>query len=426
MRTSDQFWQRSRSVSRARSHRHKTVVHVIVDTNILGGADRRPLESNVMRRLLDETRRDNLKLVVPEVVVREAANLWAEKVGEQMRAARSAQLFLLQAGLSADEPFVLRDLKGIRQREELRIREHVTEAGGEVAPLPEAGHDQVIERALRRRQPFDSNGRGGYRDVVLWESLLELDSAQGPVVFLSKDKRAFFEDGKSEKGLAHTLREDADRRLGKDSVALFFDPEQGIRSALTKGVEEERRAAERAADEKALRRLDDLRRSDPAFAEALADEVTDALDFIGLGGDLRPYGVEDGDVYDSHIGFVVSRKSGQFLDAHVVEDGTVLAKLALEVVAIAEATMHPSVAALLEDHWQVMIRDRGLASGMGSAQIELGARVLADLVIDVGAGRLTSPATITRIEPLSPENVFGGDSADEPREGETGTERDTP
>lgn len=387
-----------------------------MDTNILGGADRRPLENNVMRRLLDETRRENLRLVIPEVVLREAANLWAEKVGEQMRAARSAQIFLLQAGLSGDEPYVLQDLTTIRRREESRIRKLVTEGGGEVAPLPTAGHDKVIERALRRRQPFDSNGRNGYRDVVLWESLLELDPDQGSIVFLAKDKRGFFEDGKSEKGLARALREDADEKLGKNSVALFFDPEEGISSALTKGVEEERRAAERAADEEALRRLNELLRSDPAFAEALADEITEALEFIGLGGDLRPYGVNDGDVYDSHIGFVVSLKDQQFLGAHVVEDGTVLAKLDSEVIAIAEATMHPSVAALLEDHWQVMIRDRGLSTGMGSAQVELGARVLADFVIDASAARLTSPATITQIDPLSPEEVLAGGSSEEERD----------
>jgi hypothetical protein len=35
-------------------------------------------------------------------------------------------------------------------------------------------HDAVVERALERRQPFDTAGHNGYRDALLWETVLEL------------------------------------------------------------------------------------------------------------------------------------------------------------------------------------------------------------------------------------------------------------
>ncbi len=59
------------------------MIRVVVDTNVIGGAKWQPLEGGELRRLLDETRRGNLQLVLPEIVLREAANLWAELVVEE-------------------------------------------------------------------------------------------------------------------------------------------------------------------------------------------------------------------------------------------------------------------------------------------------------------------------------------------------------
>ena len=56
------------------------MVKIVVNTNTLGAGKARPLQSNQMRRILSLTREGTLKLVVAEVVIREAATKWAERV----------------------------------------------------------------------------------------------------------------------------------------------------------------------------------------------------------------------------------------------------------------------------------------------------------------------------------------------------------
>lgn len=51
---------------------------VMVDTNVFGTDS--PMATAQMRRLLDQAARGNLELVVPEIVVREAVNSWAEGI----------------------------------------------------------------------------------------------------------------------------------------------------------------------------------------------------------------------------------------------------------------------------------------------------------------------------------------------------------
>ena len=126
-----------------------------------------PQESGELRRLLDETRRGNLQLIIPEIVLREAANLWAELVVEEASSHQRSLRILRQAGVIDKEHEVSLDEEAIRGGEEKRIRDLLTDAGGLIPPIPEISQDQVVERALRREQPFDQHGRNGYRDVIL-------------------------------------------------------------------------------------------------------------------------------------------------------------------------------------------------------------------------------------------------------------------
>jgi hypothetical protein len=181
------------------------MVRVLVDTNILGGKKGRPLGSNDMQQLLDETKRGNLVLVVPEVVLRESANLWSELIVNRSSAYMGARETLVQAGLLEAKNPVRLDRAQVRAGEEARLRQLMEGAGAQVAPLPALGQERVVERALRREQPFDKNGRNGYRDVVLWETLLEMAKEDDPIVFVSNDQQAFFESGDFTQGLAGRL-----------------------------------------------------------------------------------------------------------------------------------------------------------------------------------------------------------------------------
>lgn len=61
--------------------------------------------------------------------------------------------------------------------------------GIEVLPWPDTSHEDLVSRAVSRTPPFDDKG-GGYRDSLVWASVLEL-AEQGKDVALVSADRAF-------------------------------------------------------------------------------------------------------------------------------------------------------------------------------------------------------------------------------------------
>lgn len=382
------------------------MVRVLVDTNILGGKKGRPLGSNDMQQLLDETRRGNLVLVVPEIVLRESANLWSELVIAKASIYKGARETLVEASLVEAEDAVRVERAKVRGGEEARLRQVLEEAGARVAALPALGQERVVERALRREQPFDKKGRDGYRDVILWETLLELAREDDPIVFVSNDQQAFFDNGDISKGLSGKLEAEFDSVAVRGaSIEIHKELGQGIEAALRKAAEEEERmnriAAQESANSRMLNRLNELIKKDINFSSQVGEAIEEALQHWDLGQDLREFGIADSDLYSAHIEVVESPGKLRFCSAYVAEDGVVLADLSAEVVVFAAVTMEPSAAMLLDQHPQVNIRDLGFESKVAEGQAELAARVLLEVVVDPNAPGLTSVATVTGFKPLT-------------------------
>jgi hypothetical protein len=78
---------------------------------------------------------------------------------------------------------------------------------------PDISHVPVIERALARRPPFDSSGRKGYRDVLIWHNLLEVARSDQRVVLVAADK--VFQDPRNAARLTPPLADEM-RDLGLD------------------------------------------------------------------------------------------------------------------------------------------------------------------------------------------------------------------
>jgi rRNA-processing protein FCF1 len=382
------------------------MIRVVVDTNVIGGAKWQPLESNELRRLLDETRRGNLQLVVPEIVLREAANLWAELVIEEGNSHQRSLRILRQAGVIDKEHEARLDERVIRAAEEKRIQDLVSGAGGLIAPIPGISQDQVVERALRREQPFDEKGRNGYRDVILWESILTLEAGD-PIVFIAKDKRAFYEGSKFDKGLAAVLAAEVIERIGEEQdLSLFHEPDKGTDAAsgqaraLAEAEEKTALDAQEAANSEIRERLNGSLRTDEGFRLLVTDAVGEALNFWDLGHDLREYGIEDGEVDSALIDVVETFSNSEFVAAHLSQDGEAFVEFRSDISFSADASMHPSTASLLEYSPQVSIREQGYDSGVAEGQIELAARIVADLVVNPETGAILSLATISQFEPV--------------------------
>jgi hypothetical protein len=107
------------------------------------------------------------------------------------------------------------------------------------------------------------------------------------------------------------------------------------------------------------------------------------------------------DVYGAHIDVVESLHNFEFVAAHVAQDGHVQAELSAEVRGVADATMHPSTATLLDNDPRVRIRDFGYGGPSAEGQVDVAARVVVDLVVNPAEAELASLATVSRFEPLS-------------------------
>lgn len=152
---------------------------IVVDSNIFYG--RYSLKGPPFDRLFDGLYASLGRLCIPEVVVAEVANLYGEYL--QRLASREAQL---PPGFEGD------------------VESHVTnyhdsfinfiQRYGRILPYPQVPHQCVVERDLKGRKPFKRNG-SGYRDYLIWESVLDLVRAGSRDVALITNNHKDFGKG---------------------------------------------------------------------------------------------------------------------------------------------------------------------------------------------------------------------------------------
>jgi hypothetical protein len=156
--------------------------------------------------LLREARHERIDLLVAEICFDEAVNLFREDVEEALRQARKAERALLDLG-AVDKAAPAPSIEDAVQEYRQSLRFLLDSANAQWLPYPVVAHDVVARRALSRLQPFDRQGRNGYRDVLLWESILAAANASDPIVLVSRDADAFGSDRKGN-GLASELADE--------------------------------------------------------------------------------------------------------------------------------------------------------------------------------------------------------------------------
>jgi hypothetical protein len=176
--------------------------------------------SNAARLLIRASADGHFELVVPELVIREVVNKFKETLTEavaQLR--RPGQVFrrLQQADwvLTPSEE----DISNRTTVYERHLREHLGPVAT-IPPLPSVSHDAVVDRALQRIKPFGSSDRG-YRDALIWESVIQLAIDVPPVAFVCANTRDFT-DGTDKERFAAVLREELAERANDDQAAVLY------------------------------------------------------------------------------------------------------------------------------------------------------------------------------------------------------------
>jgi hypothetical protein len=112
------------------------------------------------RLLRDESESGHLRIAIPEVALLEAE-------ANHHRAVSAAESKLKAARESLEQRRAPQggDLKPRQLTYRADLEEVLRVAGGEILPIPQVPHDQLVEEAVWRRRPFDAKG-DGYRDAL--------------------------------------------------------------------------------------------------------------------------------------------------------------------------------------------------------------------------------------------------------------------
>jgi hypothetical protein len=208
--------------------------------------------------------------VVPELVLDEAINLFREDVGAQQQKIRGAirELRTLRAdpGIEEDALAVNVAVDGYR----VLLNDVLKLAGAEVAPYPTTTHDDVVDRALRRDRPFAPDGKDGYRDALIWETIKTLARRSSElIVLISGDFRAFSPNQESSRLHRNLESELLDIGRSGDVVRRVTD----VKTYTDAHV---------ANDEPVVVELEHRLATEPALREAVFEDISAKLREIAI------------------------------------------------------------------------------------------------------------------------------------------------
>lgn len=222
---------------------------VVLDSNIL--LQDKKLNSAKFETILAASEAGHVQLVVPQVVFDEYTNKFREalpKAHQDYNNALRGYLSYLpdsyQSKFVNDKP----NFDDLAKSHRNRFVDHLLRAQAKVIPYPAIAHEAVTHRALARRRPFTKDGHVGYRDVLIWESILEL-APKGKTFFVTNDG-GFFESSDGTPKLHPDLIEDLEElKLPIDTVVIYrttdafvkeqIESDEGVRARLQVDLQRE-------------------------------------------------------------------------------------------------------------------------------------------------------------------------------------------
>lgn len=158
---------------------------VVLDTNALYGDFR--LESRQALNLRDNLRELGGELVIPEVVIDEAERKFDELLRENVRELKkSIKRYRQLTGVNISIPDMP---EGGREQS---LRQRLIEVADRLIPYPISDHQKVVKRLLAGYRPFSGTEDKGYRDFLIWLSVLQIATeSDSTVLFITSNSNDF-------------------------------------------------------------------------------------------------------------------------------------------------------------------------------------------------------------------------------------------
>lgn len=182
-------------------------VKVILDANAF--YDDPNLTEPQARLLTDYVGKGSGLLVVPAVVFDEVVNTFSERlrklITEAVGSVKKLERLTERAHI-APEPALNIDAE--EKAYERRLRSKLLQLNATVLPYPKISHEQLALRDRKRRKPFSKGGRG-YRDALIWQSILEhLAGSKGAYLLVTANYKDFCERDDDHRQLHDHLQRD--------------------------------------------------------------------------------------------------------------------------------------------------------------------------------------------------------------------------
>ncbi|MBB5161585.1 PIN domain-containing protein [Mycobacterium sp. AZCC_0083] len=162
---------------------------IVVDTNILVASPL--LESRAWRSLTDHAAEWDIEVVVPEVVVMETVNVvqrgWASS------RQKVVDLNLGVFGLDDAKAAIVSRIDEVSSAYEMSLRTRLNAMGVKVWPTPAIDYMDIARRASGSRAPYGGGDKDGFRDTLVWHSVLAAAQANPETeVWLVSDNHTDF------------------------------------------------------------------------------------------------------------------------------------------------------------------------------------------------------------------------------------------
>jgi hypothetical protein len=139
-----------------------------------------------------------VRVCVPEVVVQEVVRGYKRETNDLVAKLNSLSLSKLNKLLRLNLPPTSKELKAsvepLIDAYESELRTRLDERRITIVPVPQTGHQMLLTRALENRKPFDGEGKNGYRDALIWHTVLDVCEQAGgiaKVVFITENTSDF-------------------------------------------------------------------------------------------------------------------------------------------------------------------------------------------------------------------------------------------
>lgn len=190
-----------------------------------------------LERLFFAGQRGELRLCVPEVVVRETTRHFSRQINTAYRAFTDAYRAAKLAGTlppELDLPFERPRKDEVVQAYDQSLRDDIRAAHGRILPVPEVEHEWVLSRIFGPLKPSKID-QDSYRDILIWKTVVALaaETPQSDVIFITKNTKDF---ATAEGNLHQDLIDDlVQQGLRPDSVQILPTPYDYVQSYLQPG-----------------------------------------------------------------------------------------------------------------------------------------------------------------------------------------------